>query len=121
MSKDLKISCVFYITLLLTLCAPTTASSQDEKINKCYSYFEKILEIQDIRKQFQDGMNVILDLYNEGKVTQKEVDIVIPMWHTVESKLRKDVTNLYDVAYAENCFEKQLGETYKKQKKEGSK
>jgi len=79
--------------------------AEEEQMNKCHTYFEQILEIQEQRKQFQDGLELLLDLHAVGKVSKKDLDKSIALWHTVESTLKEEVTALYDKAYAEGCFD----------------
>ena len=73
-------------------------------MNKSHTYFEQILEIQQQRRGFQDGLELLLDLHARGKVSKKDLDKSIALWHTVESTLKEEVTALYDKAYAEGCF-----------------
>ena len=75
---------------------------------KCYSYYEQIIDIQDRRKMFQDGVDILFDLYAQGKLKKKELDTTLALWHTIESKLKREVTTLYDTAYAEGCFNESL-------------
>tara|TARA_R100000808_G_scaffold24490_1_gene56542 strand:+ start:1092 stop:1349 length:258 start_codon:yes stop_codon:yes gene_type:complete len=82
--------------------------AQEDHLNKCYTYYSEIIDIQQQRQSYQEGIEHILDLFTQGKVDQKQLDMTIGLWHTVESKLRDEVTRLYDTAYAEGCF----GETY---------
>ena len=78
-------------------------------MNKCFGYYEQIVEIQEQRTMFQLGLEQIIDLFAEGKLSKKEVDRAISLWHTVESKLKREVTSLYDTAYTEGCFDESLG------------
>jgi len=87
----------------------SSLQAQDAQINKCYSYYEQIVDIQDRRKTFQDGVDVLFDLYAQGKLNKKQLDSTLALWHTVESKMRAEVTSLYDTAYEEGCFDESLG------------
>lgn len=78
-------------------------------MTKCYSYFVEILEIQDQRHKFRVGVEHILELAAQEKVDKKTLDMTIALWHTVESNLKREVTSLYDTAYAEGCFDESLG------------
>ena len=80
---------------------------------KCYSYYEQIIDIQDRRKMFQDGVDILFDLYAQGKLKKKELDTTLALWHTIESKLRDQVTQLYDVAYEQECFSEATGKERK--------
>ena len=86
----------------------STLQAQETEINKCFSYYTEIIDIQEQRKMFQEGIESIIDSYAQGKVNKKQVDIAIGLWHTVESKLKREVTSLYDTAYAEGCFDESL-------------
>lgn len=82
-------------------------------MNKCYSYFEEILEIQDERRKFREGLEYILELAEQKKVDKKTLDMTIRLWHTVEDRLRTQVTQVYDAAYEQNCFSETAGEEQK--------
>ena len=77
-------------------------------MNKCYSYFEKILETQGERQKFRDGLEYILEMAAQKKVDKKTLDMTVALWHTVESNLKREVTSLYDTAYTEGCFDESL-------------
>jgi len=83
----------------------SSLQAQDAHASKCFEYFEKILDIQDQRRQFQLGLGQLMQMYENKFVTKKTLDNTIPVWHTIESRLKKEVTALYDVAYSEKCFE----------------
>ena len=87
----------------------STVQAQEDQINKCFAYYEQIIEIQEQRTLFQHGLEQIIGLFTEGKLSKKEVDRSIALWHTVESRLKGEVTSLYDAAYAEGCFDESLG------------
>ena len=98
------------LCLLSVLCVRiSTLKAQEDQINKCFAYYEQIVEIQEQRTMFQHGLEQIIDLFADGKLSKKEVDRSIALWHTVESKLKREVTSLYDTAYAEGCFDESLG------------
>ena len=98
------------LCLLSVLCVRISSlQAQEDQINKCYSYFEEILEIQGERRKFRVGVEYILELATQGKVDKKTLAMTVAWWHTVESSLKSEVTSLYDTAYAEGCFDESLG------------
>ena len=98
--------CLFLLCLLSVLCVRiSTLQAHEDQMNKCFTYYEQILDIQEQRQAFQQGIDYLLHLFAQGKVDKKQLDMTLAMWHTVESKLRDEVTQLYDTAYSEGCFE----------------
>ena len=109
MAYRLQKCCLVSLCLLWVLCVDISLSqARDPQIDKCYSYYEQILDIQDRRKMFQDGLDVLFDLYAQGKLSKNELDNTVALWHTVETSLRAEVTSLYDIAYTEGCFDESL-------------
>jgi hypothetical protein len=53
----------------------------------------------------QVGAELMIKRYEEGNLTKKQLDSTLAVWHTTESELRQQVTKIYDIAYAEKCFE----------------
>ena len=110
MAYKLQKCCLVSLCLLSVLCVDISLSqARDPQLDKCYSYYEQILDIQDRRKMFQDGLDVLFDLYAQGKLSKNELDNTVALWHTVETSLRAEVTSLYDTAYTEGCFDESLG------------
>jgi len=106
MAYKLRKCCLVSLCLLSVLCVGISLSqAQDPHIDTCYSYYEEILDIQEQRTLFQDGLEQLLDLFAQGKVSKKELDMASSLWHTVESRLKAQVTGIYAIAYAEGCFE----------------
>ena len=100
--------------MLSVLCVRISSlQAQEDHINKCYSYFEEILAIQDERKKFREGLEYILELAAQKKVDKKTLDMTITLWHTVEDRLRSQVTQVYDTAYEQNCFNETAGKDQK--------
>ena len=96
------LSCV-----LSLLCARISSlQAQEAQIDKCLEYFETILEIQHQRNRFQLGLEQLMQMYENELVTKKTLDNSARLWHTIESKLKREVSTLYDTAYTEKCFDK---------------
>jgi len=53
----------------------------------------------------QVGAELLIKRYERGNLTKKELDNTLAVWHNTESRLREKVTKIYDVAYAEKCFD----------------
>ena len=51
------------------------------------------------------GAEVLIERYERGNLTKKELDNTLAVWHNTESRLREKVTTIYDVAYTEKCFD----------------
>ena len=41
----------------------------------------------------------------QGLLEKKELDATLAVWYITESELRQKVTKIYDIAYAEKCFD----------------
>jgi len=72
---------------------------------KCMEYFTEIIEIQKFREMLTIGAEILIKRYERGNLAKKELDSTLAVWHTTESRLREKVTKIYDVAYAEKCFD----------------
>lgn len=98
--------CLLLLCLVSVSCVHTSSSQvRDAHIDKCLQYFTEISKIQDLRLSLNKAMNDLVKRYERGKGTKKELDMSRAIWHTTESGLRHRVTAIYDVAYAEKCFE----------------
>jgi hypothetical protein len=101
---------LFWLCLLSILCVRTSTLQAQEKNLKvweeqCLGYFTEITEIQKFREMLTIGADVLIKKYERGNLTKKELDSTLAVWHNTESRLREKVTKIYDVAYAEKCFE----------------
>jgi hypothetical protein len=63
------------------------------------------MEVQKFREMLRIGAEIMIERYRRGDLEKKELDSTLAVWHTTESELREKVTKIYDVAYAEKCFE----------------
>ena len=63
------------------------------------------MEIQKFREILRIGAEILIEKYERGNLTKKDLDTTLAVWHTTESELRQKVTKIYDTAYAEKCFE----------------
>ena len=68
------------------------------------AYFTEITEVQKFREMLRIGADILIERYERGHLTKKELDSTLAVWHTTESELRQKVTKIYDVAYAAKCF-----------------
>ena len=68
-------------------------------------HFTEIIEIQKFREMLTIGAEILIKRYERGNLAKKELDSTLAVWHTTESRLREKVTKIYDVAYAEKCFD----------------
>ena len=68
-------------------------------------YFTEIIEIQKFREMLRIGAEELIWKYEHGLLDKKRLDSTLAVWHTTESELRQKVTKIYDVAYAEKCFD----------------
>ena len=98
------------LCLLSVLCVRTsTLKAQEKDLEaweaQCLEYFTEITEIQKFREMLSHGAEEMIKRYERGNLTKKELDSTLAVWHTTESELRQKVTNIYDTAYAEKCFE----------------
>ena len=88
----------------------STLKAQEENLKvweeQCIEYFTQILETQKMRQMLQHGADEMIKRYERGNLTKKELDTTLAVWHTTESRLRETVTEIYDIAYAEKCFDK---------------
>ena len=73
--------------------------------DKCMVYFTEILEIQKFREMLTIGVEELIERYERGLLKKKELDATLAVWYITESELRQKVTKIYDIAYAEKCFE----------------
>ena len=79
--------------------------AEEATIEKCTEYFTEILETQKMRQILQHGANEMMRRYDRGNLTKKELDNTLMVWYITESRLRKKVTEIYDLTYAEKCFD----------------
>ena len=98
------------LCLLSILCVRTsTLQAQEENLKaweeQCIEYFTEISEIQKFREMLTIGAEVLIERYERGNLTKKELDNTLAVWHNTESRLREKVTTIYDVAYTEKCFD----------------
>lgn len=103
-----KLKKCFLVFLLLGsfLCVfISSPKAQNIDTNKCIDYFTEILEIQGLRRALMLGVEKMIKRYERGKMTKKQLDSTLSIWHTTESELRRQATNIYDIAYAEKCFD----------------
>ena len=70
--------------------------------------YTEIIDIQERRKKFQEGANMLMEMFDNGLMTKKKLDNTLWVWHTIESKLRSAATALYDKAYMKGCFDESL-------------
>ena len=88
----------------------STLQAQEENLRaweqQCSEYFTEIMEVQKFREMLQYGAEEMIKRYERGNLTKKELDNTLAVWHTTESRLREKVTKIYDIAYAEKCFDK---------------
>jgi hypothetical protein len=103
--------CLVFLCLLSVLCARTSSlKAQEENLRaqeeQCMGYFTQILETQKMRQMLQHGANEMMKRYERGNLTKKELDNTLLVWHNTESRLRERVTNIYDIAYTEKCFDR---------------
>ena len=97
---------VVLLCLVLSLCAGTSlVSAQETTSEECISYFEEIIEIQRLREMLRIGTEILIERHERGKVSKKELDSTLAVWHTTESRLRAKVTKIYDAATGAKCFE----------------
>ena len=87
----------------------STLKAQEENLRaweaQCLEYFTEIIETQKMRQMLQHGADAMIRRYERGNLTKKELDSTLLVWHNTESRLREMVTEIYDIAYAEKCFE----------------
>ena len=101
---------LFLLCLLSILCVRTsTLQAQEENLKaweeQCIEYFTEISEIQKFREMLTIGADALIKRYERGNLTKKELDSTLLVWHNTESRLREKVTKIYDIAYAEKCFD----------------
>jgi len=94
------------LCLVSVLCVRISSLQAEEAtIEKCTEYFTQILETQKMRQILQHGANEMMRRYDRGNLTKKELDNTLMVWYITESRLRKKVTEIYDLTYAEKCFD----------------
>ena len=94
------------LCLLSVLCARISyLQAEEATIEKCTEYFTEILEVQKMRLMLQHGADELMRRHKNGNLTKIELDSTLHMWYITESRLREKVTKIYDVAYAEKCFD----------------
>ncbi len=100
------------LCLLSLLCVLSVhisvVKAEEASLERCAPQYEKIIEVQARRQKFQEGINLLMEMYEDREVDKKMLDNTLPLWHTIESRLRKEATALYDRAYAEGCFDESL-------------
>ena len=88
----------------------STLQAQEESLRaweaQCLEYFTEISEIQKFREMLTIGADALIKRYERGNLTKKELDSTLLVWHNTESRLRERVTNIYDTAYTEKCFDR---------------
>ena len=72
------------------------------------------MEIQKFREILRIGAEILIEKYERGNLTKKDLDTTLAVWHTTESELRQKVTKIYDTAYAEKCFEDESKRTQRR-------
>jgi len=98
------------LCLASVLCARMSSLQAEEDLlrahdDKCMEYFAEIVEVQKFREMLTIGAELLIKRYERGNLTKKELDSTLVVWHNAESRLRQKVTKIYDVAYAEKCFD----------------
>ena len=97
---------LFLLCLLSVLCVRiSTLKAQEDHHARCTEYFTQLIEVQKFREMLQIGAEIMIERYERGNLTKKELDSTLAVWHNTESRLREKVTKIYDTAYAEKCFE----------------
>ena len=71
---------------------------------ECMILFSDISEIQGIRHELMDEMAEWRQKLISGKMTKKRFHRRRLKWLDSESRLRKEVTHMYDIGYARGCF-----------------
>ena len=93
----------------------SSLQAQEDALNaweqQCLEYFTEITEIQKFREMLRIGAEIMIQKYQRGELEKKELDSTLAVWHNTESELRQKVTKIYDVAYAEKCFENESKRT----------
>ena len=94
------------LCLLSVLCVRISyLQAEEATIEKCTEYFTEILEVQKMRLMLQHGADELMRRHKNGNLTKIELDSTLHMWYITESRLREKVTKIFDVAYAEKCFD----------------
>ena len=94
------------LCLLSVLCARISyLQAEEATIEKCTEYFTQILETQKLRQTLQHGADEMIKRHERGNLTKKELDSTLHVWYITESRLREKVTEIYDAAYKQKCFE----------------
>ena len=97
------------LCLACVLCVRiSTLQAQEESLRaweaQCLEYFTEISEIQKFREMLTIGADALIKRYERGNLTKKELDSTLLVWHNTESRLREEVTKIYDIAYSKKCF-----------------
>ena len=105
----LKQCSLFLLCLVSILCVRiSTLQAQEENLRaweqQCSEYFTEIMEVQKFREMLQYGAEEMIKRYERGNLTKKELDSTLLVWHNTESRLREEVTKIYDIAYSKKCF-----------------
>ena len=104
--RKLKQWSLVFLCLLLLLCVRISSlKAQHAEIDRCIEYFTEIIEIQKFREMLTIGAEELIERYERGLLEKKELDATLAVWYITESELRQKVTKIYDIAYAEKCFE----------------
>lgn len=85
-------------------CAPKPIPI-DHPESECYRLLEGILEIQDQRVVNNDIMSETTQMYSRKEITIEEHKALFAKWHDSEHMMYRKVTDMYDKAYENNCFE----------------
>ena len=104
------------LCLLSVLCVRiSTLKAQEKSLEaweaRCTELFTEIMEVQKFREMLRIGADIMIERYERGNITKKELDTTLGVWHTTESELRQKVTKIYDTAYSEKCFENESKRT----------
>ena len=94
------------LCLLSVLCVRISCLRAEEAdAGKCAEYFVEILEIQKMREMLQYGVDALIERYERGEVSKKELDTSLTVWQNTEDELRQKVTKIYEIAHATKCFD----------------
>jgi hypothetical protein len=86
----------------------SVVSAEEDHLQECSNLYTEIIDIQERRKKFQEGANMLMEMFDRGLMTKKKLDNTLWVWHTIESKLRTEATALYDKAYERGCFDESI-------------
>ena len=75
-----------------------------EREQRCMPLVQKILDIQAERDELMDDLDLNRSSMEAGTITSSEQDDLFRLWKEKEDRLRREVTLLYDDAYAGGCL-----------------